>query len=69
MNFILENIELDVYLGVPDDERKNKQTVFVSVSFAFDTAKAELSDKIEDSIDYFEIYEAVKGFRGKEFKL
>ena len=69
MHFKLKNIELDVFLGVPEDERKNKQTVLVSVFFEFDSSKAELSDEIADSVDYFEIYQVVKSFEGKEFKL
>ncbi len=70
MKFALENIEIEVFLGVPDEERAEKQAVLISLFWEFDTQKAELSDNVADSVDYFEIYQFVKNFpNDKSFKL
>jgi len=70
MNFQLENIELEVFLGVPKEERSQKQVILVSVCWKLDTEKAQRSDDIADSVDYYEIYQLVKNFgMGRQFKL
>lgn len=70
MQFRLEDIECWVHLGVPDWERENPQKIFVSLQFSCDTTKAEISDDVEDTVDYFEIYKLVKAIcNSGEYKL
>lgn len=70
MKFKLKEIPVNIFLGVLKEERKEKQKILISLSFKFDTKKAEKSDNIEDTIDYFEIYEFVQKFpKDREFKL
>ncbi len=70
MKFALEDIEVEIFLGVPEDERAQKQKILVSVYFEYDTSKAEQSDDIADTVDYFQIYQTVKNFPGeKKYKL
>ncbi len=70
MQFTLTNIPVKIYLGVPDTERATKQTILVSIAFEFQTNKAEKSDDIQDTVDYFTIYQTVQNFpQNKSFKL
>lgn len=70
MQFKLEKIDCWVHLGVPKWERENKQKILVSLDFSYDTGKAEISDNVTDTIDYFEIYKLVKNFCGEgEYRL
>lgn len=70
MKFQLDNIEVEIFLGVPEEERKTKQKILVSLSFEAETEKAEKTDSIEDTVDYFEIYKFIKNFpKDVEFKL
>lgn len=62
MKFKLKGIEVDLFLGVPAEERKEKQKILVDLSFCFNTENAEKSDKIEDTVDYFELYQFVQNF-------
>jgi len=70
MKFKLKKIPVNIFLGVPDEERKEKQEILVNLSFKFDSKKAEKSDNIENTVDYFEIYNFIKNFpQDREFKL
>ncbi len=66
MKFALEDIEVEIFLGVPDEERAQKQKIMVSVYFEYDTATAEGSDDITDTVDYYQIYQVVKSFPGEK---
>lgn len=70
MKFLLQNIEVEIFLGVPKEERKNKQKILVSLAFEAETQKAEKTDSIRDTIDYFEIYKFIKNFpQERQYKL
>lgn len=70
MKFSLQNIEVDVFLGVPEEERENEQKILVSLSFEVQTGKAEKSDSLDDTVDYFEIYKFIKAFpKQRKFRL
>ncbi len=62
MKFKIHDIPVQVFLGVPHEERATKQEILVSLTFKFDTQKAEQSDDIKDTIDYFQIYQFVQQF-------
>jgi dihydroneopterin aldolase len=70
MKFKIKKIPVKIFLGVPKKERKNKQQILIDISFEFNTKQAEKSDKIEDTINYFDIYKFIQQFpRNKEFCL
>ena len=62
MNFTLNDIEVEIFLGVPEEERNKKQKILVSLSFEAEIEKSSKSDDIADTVDYFEIYSFVKNF-------
>ncbi len=70
MKFKLKKIPVNIFLGVPSKERKEKQKILIDLSFNFDSKKAEKSDKIEDTIDYFKVYQFTQNFpQEREFHL
>ncbi len=68
MYFQLKNIELNLHLGVPEEERETKQKVLVSVFFEVETQKAEISDDVEDTVNYQIIYDIIQAFEKKSEK-
>ncbi|MDT0092010.1 dihydroneopterin aldolase [Listeria marthii] len=58
------------YHGVLAEETKLGQTFRVSLILGLSTKKAGMSDSVEDTVSYAEVYETVKGIvEGKPFKL
>ncbi len=64
MKFELRDIELHVFLGTTEKEQIAQQRVLATISFEYDTRKAEVSDDLEDTIDYFELQKFIKNFPG-----
>lgn len=56
----LSGISLQTRLGVTQTERDWPQTVFIDVALYTDTRVAGKSDKIEDTINYDEVYEVIR---------
>ncbi len=49
----INGLELSVFLGWPDDERSQKQTVWLDIKMQFPTEpKACLSDELNDTVCY-----------------
>jgi len=70
MKFQLKDIETKVFLGIEEQEQNTKQKILISLSFDFDTSKAEMSDDIADTLNYFPIQEFIKNFpQKKKFNL
>ncbi|MBC1376047.1 dihydroneopterin aldolase [Listeria sp. FSL L7-0091] len=58
------------YHGVLAEETKLGQTFRVSLILGLSTKKAGMSDSVEDTVSYAEVYETVKEIvEGKPFKL
>ena len=62
MKFLLFAIELQVLLGVTEDERSRPQKVMASLEWEFSPTKAVKSDDINDTIDYFTIRKTIEHF-------
>lgn len=56
----LENMKFHAYHGCLDFEKEQGNTFFVSLTMELDTNKAELSDNLEDTLNYQEVYDVVK---------
>jgi 7,8-dihydroneopterin aldolase/epimerase/oxygenase len=70
MKFEIHDIEILLSLGTTDIEQATPQKILISLFWNTDTKKAEQSDNLEDTINYFEIREFVKTFlKDKSFSL
>ena len=59
---LIEIIGLKVssLIGVPDEERLRPQDLLIDVTFKPSNSLYELDDKIENTVDYFMVYELIK---------
>jgi dihydroneopterin aldolase len=57
---LLEGMEFYAYHGVYQEERENGQPFSIDLEILADYSKACHSDKLEDAIDYVQVYELVK---------
>ncbi len=55
----IKNLRLRAIIGAYDIERNVKQNVILNISYAFDASKAQLSDNLEDTIDYQELVKVI----------
>jgi FolB domain-containing protein len=65
-------VDLEVFyrVGVPDAERATPQRLLVTIEMAHDFSIAAIEDRIQSTIDYFEVSQAVLGFgEGRSWKL
>jgi FolB domain-containing protein len=56
----IERLELWTYIGVPDEERASAQRLEALITIEPRAGFHELQDRIERTIDYFQVCEAVK---------
>ncbi|MCF6239971.1 MAG: dihydroneopterin aldolase [Bacteroidales bacterium] len=52
MQIEIKNLRLRTIIGANDWERKVLQDIVITIKFKFDSSKAELSDKLEDTFNY-----------------
>lgn len=57
---VLKDIAVECRIGVNERERKNPQTVWISLELAIDAAKAAAGDDVEAAIDYAQLVAAVR---------
>lgn len=61
MAFItLHDMKFHAYHGCLDFEKRDGNTFLVSVKMELDTYLSEMTDKLEDTVNYQEIYDVVK---------
>ena len=56
----LNKMKFHAYHGWFDFEKRDGNTFLVSLMMELDTAKAETSDNLEDTLNYQEVYDVVK---------
>lgn len=56
----IENMEFYAYHGCFEEERKIGTHFQIDLSLEVDTSKAEVSDNIEDTVNYQSVYQVVK---------
>ena len=66
MKFALQALELSVKLGITSEERAEPQMVLLDLDYEYDVSKAIESDDISDTLDYQQIYDAIKSFVGEK---
>src|SRR5271168_5326274 len=63
-------LKTEAIVGIFDWERQVKQTVLIDCEFSADTAKAALSDSIDDTLNYKRVTKRVLAFvEGSQFHL
>ena len=60
-------VDLEVFycVGVTDEERAQPQRLLISVDMAFDFASAAINDRLNKTIDYFEVCQRMLKFGEK----
>lgn len=57
---LLNNMKFHAYHGCLDFEKRDGNTFLVSVEMELDTKEAGLTDNLEDTLNYQEVYDVVK---------
>lgn len=66
----ITDIAIDCIIGVTEEERSKKQTIFASVELVVDAKKTAETDSIEDTVNYKNIYtEIIKKVSESKFNL
>lgn len=60
MKFSLQALELSVKLGITSQEQQEPQMVLADIDYEYDVSGAIKSDHIQDTLDYQQVYDAVK---------
>ena len=68
MTISIKNLELWTKIGITPEERSTEQRLLISVELNCPEVKAGKTDRIEDTVDYFEVAEIIKGLAKKERK-
>lgn len=55
----IKNLRLRTYIGINDDEIRNKQDVVVNVKIHYNAVKATDSDQMDDALNYKTITKAI----------
>lgn len=56
----LAGLEFQAHHGVYAEERERGNTFVVDISIETDTSKAEISDQLEDTLDYVAVFEIIQ---------
>jgi dihydroneopterin aldolase len=66
----INDLEVQYCVGVSDSEREKPQRLLITVDMNFDFSSAAISDRIEKSIDYQRVAEAILEYgKSRSFKL
>ena len=64
------DLEVFYHIGVTDEERAKPQRLLITVDMGFDFASAALSDRVEKTINYFDVcQELLKYGEGRSWRL
>lgn len=67
---ILKNLKFYAYHGVFLEEQEKGQNFYIDVEMYTDIKKAGISDELEDTVHYGEVYDIIKDINtNKKFKL
>ncbi|WP_018983844.1 dihydroneopterin triphosphate 2'-epimerase [Salinimonas chungwhensis] len=66
----IKNLRLRTYIGINEDEVKNKQDVIVNVKIHYDAERASDSDNVDDALNYKTVTKSmIKLVEGNRFSL
>ena len=70
MKISIVDLEVFYRIGVTDDERTNPQRLLISVDMSYDFSSAAVSDRIERTINYFDVaQDLLKYGEGRSWRL
>lgn len=70
MKISIVDLEVFYRIGVTDDERANPQRLLISVDMSYDFSSAAVSDRIERTINYFDVaQDLLKYGEGRSWRL
>ena len=61
---VIREMEIQCRIGVPDEERAEPQALRVTIEMDVDTAPSAKTDSIEQTVDYFLVYQRVHTLSG-----
>ena len=56
----IKDFEMEILLGVYEQERHNKQKIIINIEYEYDEGDAPKTDKVSDTIDYHVIVEKIR---------
>ncbi len=56
----IKDLEVQFYVGVPDEERAEPQKLLITIEMTHDLAPSAASDNLAQTIDYYTVCQAVK---------
>jgi dihydroneopterin aldolase len=59
---LLEGLEVCAFIGVTEEERRERQTLVIDLEFETDAPRAAATDDIEDALNYRTVAKAVLAF-------
>ena len=62
MNFHLKDLEFKTRIGITTQEQSKPQKIIINLTYEQDTKKAEKTDNINDTLDYYEVHQHIKTF-------
>lgn len=66
---VIEQVEIKMYIGVTQEERRQEQSIFVDLVVEYDMKRAVETQHIEDALDYEILQKRVMDFKEKEYIL
>ncbi|HAI98269.1 TPA: hypothetical protein DCL30_01845 [Candidatus Peribacteria bacterium] len=64
----IEDLELWLRIGVPQEERSHEQRILLTVQLSLDTHRAATEDSIESSVDYERLAHALRALQSRSFR-
>ena len=58
----IADLEVQYHVGVTDEERAKPQRLLITVDFSFDFSTAAISDRLERTINYYEVAQELLKF-------
>lgn len=55
-NIVIKNLKIKCILGVGNEERKSPQEIIITIQLSINSKRASITDRIEDTVNYREIY-------------
>ena len=66
----IKDLEVQFYVGVPDEERAEPQKLLITIEMTHDLAPSGASDTLAQTIDYYTVCQAVKALgQARHWKL
>lgn len=62
----IRRLAVETYIGVPDEERANPQTLWITIRMRPSQGFHELQDKVANTVDYYEVSQRLAELAAKQ---